>query len=151
MRFDFLSDTANDILDMCENIDNNKQNYVNTLNRKLTKKENRCLDYWFTLIEYLKYQKQNNQTDLPLTFENIKPIYLDYLKENKVVVDKKVENLIDELKQKDGYIYPDVNKDYEYNTLEFDEIQDLLDEDNNDENTDSDDNSNLNYDEFESF
>ena len=66
-------------------------------------------------------------------------------------IDKKVENLIDELKQKDGYIYPDVNKDYEYNTLEFDEIQDLLDEDNNDENTDNGDNSNLNYDEFESF
>ena len=26
-------------------------------------------------------------------------------------------------------VYPDINKDYEYNTLEFDEIQDMLDED----------------------
>ena len=150
MRFDFLNDTANDILDMCERINTNKQNYINTLNRKLTKKENKYLNTWFSLIEYLKYQKQNNQINLPLTFETIKPIYLEYLKKEKMVVDKKVENLIAELKQKDGFIYPDINEDYKHDSLEFDEIQDLLDEDNN-ESTEVDENSNLDYDEFESF
>lgn len=100
MRFEFLNEEANDILEICKRAEKKKDDYIKTLGRTVSKKEEEALSEKFIREEYLKY------------LENVK---------NKIEQEKtSKKNIMD---------YPDINEDYDYDSLEFDEIQDLLDED----------------------
>lgn len=99
VKFDFLSDTANSILEVCERARIKKEAYIKSLNRKISKKEDKQLTDQFIQEEYVLYL-QNPE---------------EYQRKDS------------ELKQDDAY--PDVKEDYNYDSLEFDELQDLLDED----------------------
>ena len=97
MRFDFLNDTANDILEICERAQKKKDAYVKKLGRKVSKKEDDKLTEKFVQEEYLAYIESQNKEQ--------------------------------EQAEKNTMEYPDINKDYEYDSLEFDELQDMLDDD----------------------
>ena len=98
MRFDFLNDTANDILEICERAQKKKDAYVKKLGRKVSKKEDDKLTEKFVQEEYLAYIESQNKEQ-------------------------------EQAKKRNSMEYPDINKDYEYDSLEFDELQDMLDDD----------------------
>lgn len=98
MRFDFLNDTANDILEICERAQKKKDAYVKKLGRKVSKKEDDKLTEKFVQEEYLAYIESQNKEQ-------------------------------EQVKKRNSMEYPDINKEYEYDSLEFDELQDMLDDD----------------------
>lgn len=92
MRFDFLNDTANDLLEIYEKAQLRKKQYIKTLRKKISKKEDEQLSERFFLEEYNKFLEQSNQ--------------------------------------KNNMPYPDITEDYKTGSLEFDELQDMLEDDN---------------------
>lgn len=101
MRFDFLNDNANDILEICEKARIKKEKYIKSLGKKITKKEDEELTEKFVNEELQTYIKQRQEQEKP-----------------------KTKNKMD---------YPDINEDYESDSLEFDELQDMLDDDDYDD------------------
>ena len=99
MRFDFLNDTANDMLELCQRAKDKKENYIKSLGRKVSKKEDDELTEKFVQEEYLAYLESKQQIEE------------------------------DEEQENDPMEYPDITKDYPADSLEFDELQDMLDDD----------------------
>ena len=96
MRFDFLCDEANDVIEICERAGAKADEYVKSLGRKVPKKEYDEITYKFLEEEYYAYrngfQNQNEQGE----------------EEPKRNIQQKSDEIDD---------------------LEFDEINDILDED----------------------
>ena len=90
MKKDIISKETIELLAIYAKAKAKKEQYVKTLGKKISKKEDEELLDKFFEEEYNAYLQQ--------------------------------------LKQKNGVVYPDINEDFEYDSTEFDELQDMLDE-----------------------
>lgn len=99
MRFDFLCDEANDVIEICERAGAKADEYVKSLGRKVPKKEYDEITSKFLEEEYYAYLN---------SFQNQK----EQVKEESKQDIQKFQHEQDEI-----------------DDLEFDEINDILDED----------------------